>query len=97
MMMQISSHELFLQVSGPAFYIFLNEGVDQVYGIEELDLFPMLNHGCSQSNGYVGFSGPGSTNKDEVMGGLGKLPGCQFVNERSKLTWFQHLKMTHPV
>ena len=58
---------------GIALGLFLDQGIDQIDCIEEAGLLAVVDQGCAQSNGDVGFARAGSTHQNEVMRFLGEL------------------------
>ena len=63
----VQGRELPDDLPGIALGLFLDQGVDQVDGVEEARLLTIVDQRGAQSDGDVGFAGAGSTDQNEVV------------------------------
>ena len=61
-------------LSGVAVGLFLDQGIDQIYGVEEARLLPPIDQGGPERDGNVGLAGAGSAYQNEVVRLVSELP-----------------------
>ena len=69
----VQGRELPDDLPGIALGLLLDQGVDQIDGIEEAHLLAVVDQSGSQSDGDMGFAGAGPSHQNDVVRLIGKL------------------------